>query len=74
MLQLFTRLHWLTGKKLGFRLVVLKVKKVISRWQGVILKIDYGLFRVLGLKYVKKSPYGFAFLIFFTFNATFYTF
>ena len=28
------------------------------------MKIDYGLFRVLGLKYDKKSPYGFDFLIF----------
>ena len=36
-------------KKLGYGLVV--VQKLISRWQDVILKIDYGLFRVLSLKY-----------------------
>ena len=33
-------------KKLVFELAVLKVEKVISQWQGVILKIDHGLFRV----------------------------
>ena len=45
----------MTGKKLGFRLVVLKVTKVISQWQGFLLKINYGLFRVLGLKHANKS-------------------
>jgi len=34
--------------------MVLKVPKTIS----LKLKIDYGLFRVLGLKYAIKSPYG----------------
>jgi len=31
---------------------------------GLFFKIDHGLFRVLGPKYDKKSPYGFGFLIF----------
>ena len=40
----------------GFGLIVLKVAKVISQCQGLVLKIDLGFFRVLATKigeYVK---------------------
>ena len=44
-------------KKLGFLLVVLRVTKVISQWQGVYLKIDHGFFRVIGPKCDIKSHF-----------------
>ena len=72
----------MTGKKLGFGLVALKVLKVkiwmlhphhhtitsrapmFQKKRGFILKIDYGLLRVIGLKYDIKSPFDFEILIF----------
>ena len=45
----------LDGRKKVLGLIVLKVQKV------KILKIDYELFRVIGLKYDKKSPPDFNF-------------
>ena len=51
-------------KKYLFLVRSTKTRNVISLWQGLKLKIDYGLFRVLGLKYAIKSPYGFKICIF----------
>ena len=45
----------MTGKKLGFGLVVLKVTKLILQWQGVCLKMDHGFFTVIGPKCAIKS-------------------
>jgi len=38
---------------------VLERVKVVLLWWGLELRMDHGLFRVLGLKYGNGSPYGF---------------
>jgi len=41
---------------------------MFQKKRGFILKIDYGLLRVIGLKYDIKSPFDFEIFLFFSFT------